>query len=121
MKITILVKSSGGDPYSVDFVFKNDRLTVFCNCKAGIFGQICKHKLSLLSNDTSMLFEPDQAGKLSRAMELIEKTQYPQLVDELRAKERDSERAKREVKKAKVLLAKVMKEGLAPYNIPPMP
>ena len=112
MKITVLAKSSSGEPYSVDFMLEKDRLSVFCNCPAGVWGKFCKHKLRLLLNDTSMLFDPDQTEKLSRAIELVEKTQYPQLASEVRAKERDFERAKREVRKAKELLIKAMKSGL---------
>ena len=37
---------------------------MFCNCQAGIYGKICKHKIGLLAGDTSMLFDQEEISKL---------------------------------------------------------
>ena len=113
MKITILAKSSsGGEPYSVYFTLKEGRLSIFCKCPAGIHGQLCKHKRKLLSNDASILFDPNQVDQLSQAVEWVEKSEYPQLLDELQESEKESEIAKKKVKAMKAKLARVMREGL---------
>jgi len=61
-KITLLAKSSSGDePYFVDFLLKHGSLSVHCSCKAGEYGQLCKHKLALVTCDESMLYDKEQA------------------------------------------------------------
>jgi len=112
MKTILLAKSSKGEPYQVHFTLKENRLSVFCKCPAGIYGQLCKHKVKLLSNDTSMLFDPNQTDQLSQIVEWAKKTEYPQLLDELQDSEKEAETAKKKVKAIKERLARVMKTGL---------
>ena len=111
MKISIKAKSSSGDPYSVDFIFREGRLFVFCNCPAGIWTKLCKHKRRLLSNDASMLFAPDLIEDLDRVQEWAEKTKFPQMLHDLREMEKEAERLKRKVKSMKEKVAKTMKVG----------
>lgn len=71
MIITLQAKSSGDKPYTVDFLVEGGKLTVHCDCKAGIFGKICKHKTELLANDASRLYDPGQAGDLERIQDIL--------------------------------------------------
>ena len=57
MKLTILALSSTGESYPVEFSDESGNLRVFCNCQAGSFQQMCKHKIALLKGDRSMLFD----------------------------------------------------------------
>lgn len=71
MKITLQAKSSGDTPYAVDFLVESGKLTVDCGCKAGIFGQLCKHKTELLAGDASRLYDSEQAGDLKRIQDML--------------------------------------------------
>ena len=71
MKLTLLAKSSGDAPYEVDFVVEEGKLTVRCNCRAGIFGQLCKHKTELLAGERSRLYDPSQADELEDVQTLL--------------------------------------------------
>lgn len=64
-KRTFLVRSSDGvSNYSVDFVVSELGMAVLCSCPAGVKGKLCKHKLSLLKNQTNLLVENLQAQDL---------------------------------------------------------
>jgi len=73
LKITLKAKSSSGDPYDVDFLIQNQKLYVQCNCKAGIYGQLCKHKTELIAGDDSRLFDESEKAKLSEVQLIISK------------------------------------------------
>ena len=71
MKISIKAKSSSGDPYDVEFLVESNKLSVFCNCRAGQFGQLCKHKTELLAGDQSRLFDESEATLLDELAKVI--------------------------------------------------
>jgi uncharacterized Zn finger protein len=48
-EIVFKVKGSAIDPYIVRFVNSgDDQITAFCSCPAGINGQYCKHRFSIM-------------------------------------------------------------------------
>lgn len=71
MEISIHAKSSGSAPYEVKFLAEGNSLTVTCDCQAGSFGKLCKHKTELIAGDTTRLFDLRDAGKLSDAQKLL--------------------------------------------------
>ena len=73
MKHALLAKSSSGGSYKVVFEISDKDIKVQCNCKAGIFGQLCKHKLALISADESMLYSSEQKEDLLEVIELMNK------------------------------------------------
>lgn len=76
MNVKLLAKSSGGEPYDVHFTIKGDLLKVFCECQAGIFGQICKHKIELLKGNSKMLYNLDQSAQLEEIAERVNKSSF---------------------------------------------
>ncbi len=54
MKYELNAKSSGNEPYQVLFTFHEDKLTITCNCQAGVFNKLCKHKLALLNGNVAL-------------------------------------------------------------------
>lgn len=73
MNISIQAKSSsGGTPYEVTFSSEAGLLTVRCDCQAGVFGKLCKHKTELLAGDLSRLYNSDDVGKLRSVLDVIE-------------------------------------------------
>lgn len=47
--------SDGTTTYSVSVVADSEQLVVACNCKAGLFGKLCKHKIAVISANMSPL------------------------------------------------------------------
>lgn len=112
MNFTILAKSSGDEPYSVEFTVDGDRLLVFCNCQAGSFGKLCKHKTELLAGDVSRLYDESEEEKLDKLMSLVKRSpEISSLASEIAESEKVIRRKQVEVKKAKREFEKRMKEG----------
>jgi hypothetical protein len=98
MKTTIRAKSSSGDPYKVVFEISEGRMTVQCECKAGLLKQSCKHKMGLIEGKLEMLFDPGDANALTS---LLGTAECQNLVQALAAKNIELS----EVEKAKQALA----------------
>ncbi len=111
MKYEFLAKSSGTDPYQVVFTLDDRKLRVTCNCKAGIFGKLCKHKLALLRGDADMLFQIDGETNLKELLTIVPSTAYPELLEQIRRNEIAADEAKRVLQRSKKALEKSMKEG----------
>lgn len=62
--IKLKAKSSSGKYYLVTFEM-SDKIKVSCNCNAGIFGKLCKHKTGLLIGDRSFLYDSREKQSLS--------------------------------------------------------
>lgn len=112
MEITIQVKSSGDKPYDVIVSKNDDGLSIFCNCQAGIYRKLCKHKLAIISADKKMLYSESQLNNLNNASKWISKTKYPTLVAELRKQEKELEIARKTLKNQKDKISVSMKEGI---------
>jgi hypothetical protein len=65
MKITLLAKSSSGEPYKVEFSTSDSDLKIFCHCQAGVLHRMCKHKQAFIDGNATMLFDPNQLAQLS--------------------------------------------------------
>lgn len=111
MNYEFLTKSSGSSPYQVVFTHTNNKLGATCNCGAGIFGKLCKHKLALLQGDMSMLLDPASEVKLQELLAVVKQTTYPQLLADIRQAELAESEAKKNLDKRKKTLEKAMKEG----------
>lgn len=60
-RLEFVVVGSQGDHYRVVFERVDNNLNGFCNCPAGINGQYCKHRFSLLNGE----YHSIQEGKIS--------------------------------------------------------
>jgi len=49
------VQGSEPEPYTVTFRREGTNFTARCTCRAGVMGQMCKHRLNLLQQETSGL------------------------------------------------------------------
>ena len=96
-KILLARSSDGKSSYSVTFLFENGRLVVLCDCSAGNFGKLCKHKLSLLRGDEKMLFSLGQEGLLQEVQEWVKKSGYAELLLQIRKAESDLEDAQKQL------------------------
>ena len=82
MKTNMIIKviSSSGEPYDVHFEFSENKLTVLCNCPAGIYGKLCKHKTRLLDGDSSILFEKTDQNTLEQVHAWVKKSKYSDII-----------------------------------------
>lgn len=111
MKYEFLAKSSRTVPYLVVFTHSENGVSATCNCQAGVFGKLCKHKLALLQGDSSMLFDPTEDQQLLELSALVQKTSYPKFLSEIHQAELAQIKAKKILDQNKKLLEKALKEG----------
>ena len=114
IEIVLLAKSSSRDePYEVTFTQAEDGiLSIWCSCRAGEFGQLCKHKLAFASNDQSMLHDKNQLTELEKVNNWVQMYGYSEQIRKLKEMENELEILKKRIKTAKAKIAKSMKDGL---------
>lgn len=113
MKISIKAKSSSDEPYTVDFFIEDNKLSVFCNCRAGIFRQLCKHKIELIAGDQSRLFDESEAEQLKELEAVL--SMVPELkktVEKIAESQKIISREQAKLKKIKKGFAVKLKEGI---------
>ena len=118
MKISIKAKSSSDEPYTVDFFIGDNKIAVYCNCPAGIFGQLCKHKTELISGDQSRLFDGSETVKLKELEAVL--SMAPELrktVERIAESEKIIRREQAKLKKIKKEFAVKLKEGITYKDI----
>ncbi len=113
MKISIKAKSSSGDPYNVEFLVESNKLSVFCDCRAGQFSQLCKHKTELLAGDRSRLFSESEAPLLDElGAILIRAGQLKEVAAQIAQSEQTTRREQATLKKIKKDFAAELKNGI---------
>jgi hypothetical protein len=100
--IEILAKSSSSDtPYTVRCYFEEDKISVFCSCRAGDNRMLCKHVRKIIAGDASILYDRNQKNELEEIKNHLTETGIPLLLSELDRSESLWEEAKKNVEKAK--------------------
>jgi hypothetical protein len=111
--VYLKVKSSSDDgTYDVTFQNKDSALVVSCSCKAGIYGNLCRHKIRLLNGDESILHNQDDAPALREILELVRQSPHIKLLEEYDALKKQIEHAKEKESKFRHRLEKVLTEGI---------
>lgn len=110
------IKSQTGDEIYELRVFTEDGLLfASCTCAAGAYGySICKHRISILRGEQTMLASPsDQAAlqQLVRIKELLLGTPLAKLVADLASADEQMRAAKARVSAIKQELNRAMEEG----------
>jgi hypothetical protein len=111
-EVNIKVISSSGDPYDVHFVFFENKFKVHCNCPAGIFGKICKHKTGLLEGDVSLLFKKSDSEMLEQIHNIVKNSKYTELLDSYNTVYKEIEIARKKEKKQKEQIEQLLKTGV---------
>ena len=111
MNIEIKAKSSDGEhSYNVKFNY-DGKVTVFCDCPAGIHGKFCKHKWELMNGNTSMLFNEDDKVHLNQVLEWIEKSDFKNLYIKVNELEKQMQNLKKQIQKEKKEVERRFREG----------
>jgi len=104
------IKGSGENEYKVLVSPKGeDSVTISCDCRAGIFGRMCKHKLAVATGDPSLLINSDDSDRLIEIAKKIQSREIGMLFVNLEQARKDQDVAKRKYNKAKKALESAMK------------
>ncbi|NLW84868.1 MAG: hypothetical protein GXY41_10790 [Phycisphaerae bacterium] len=106
--ITLLAKSSSGYFYNVEVYFEENNILAYCSCQAGENGMLCKHVKGIINGDDTILYDTKQKKELEQICNHLPETAIPLLVSEIKNTEDLLEEAKRNAKKAKKNLEKVL-------------
>jgi hypothetical protein len=114
MKTNMIIKviSSSGEPYDVHFEFSDNKFTVFCNCPAGIYGKLCKHKTRLLDGDLSILFDKSAQDILKQVHELANNSNYKEIMSSYKNLKKEIEEIQKKEKKIKEQIEQALKTGV---------
>jgi hypothetical protein len=110
-EILIRAKSSSSDYYTVICKIQ-DVITIYCDCKAGSFGKLCKHKMGLLSGDRSFLYDTSQEPLLDELERHVKSSEFNNLEKELSQALESSEIAKKNIEHVKRKIEKALNNGL---------
>ena len=109
--IELKVKSNSQEYYLINIEI-SEVIKISCNCTAGIFGKLCKHKTAVLSGNVEILYDQKDETILMELHEIVKKSDFNKLVDELEITEKAIESAKNQAKKTKIKLERALKNGI---------
>lgn len=113
VNISIKAKSSGVEPYTVDFIIQDKKMIVACNCPAGEWGKLCKHKTELISGDKDRLFNINEQEKLEKLQLIIVNIPtFTAVSEEIIMSEKRIKQEKRKLSKIKKDFEKKLKNGV---------
>ncbi len=100
--------SDGLTEYVVSVKKQNGRILATCTCSAGIFGKLCKHKISMLSGQEDLLVLPnDETRKLLGELILeVRDTECANHLAEIHLVTAELEKQKKRLDRAKKSLEK---------------
>jgi len=108
MKIEFLVQGSAVEPYKVTFQRTEQHLSAFCTCPAGINGQYCKHRFSILRGGIEGIVS-NNLSEVKIVVDLLVGTDIEYALIEMEQAEIDAERTKKVLAVAKKKIATLMR------------
>lgn len=105
-----VIKGSGENEYKVHVGPKgDDGVTIHCDCRAGIFGKMCKHKLAVATGDPSLLLKRGDEARLRDVASKISKRSIGKLLENMEEARKQRDAAKRIFDKARKAVETAMK------------
>jgi uncharacterized Zn finger protein len=106
-----ILSSDGVTSYAAGFSLEGGIFKIYCGCPAGILGNWCKHKMSLVIEDAKLLgkLEPEVVDEL---LALLRKSQFRKLVEDMIEAEKAEQIAKKKVSDAKMAIGRAAKIGM---------
>jgi hypothetical protein len=110
MRNVLKAKSSDGtSSYSVEFNLDGNRLEVFCDCRAGVLGQHCRHKEGLIRGDRALLLDSSDGAVLDEVVNWVRRSPVGTASTQLRDAEEKLKAAQVAVRAAKKSLENAMR------------
>ena len=101
------VKGSSAEPYEVTFIKDGASLTAICTCPAGTYGNVCKHRTSILDGNAKSI-SSDNADQAATVVGWLSGTDVEEALFELRQAEKSAGPDKTALNAAKRKLARAM-------------
>ncbi len=104
------IKGSGENEYKVRVSpLGTSFVKLMCDCQAGIYGRICKHKLAVASGDPSLLLNSEDTERLKEISEKIKLRDKEGLLESLYILRKEHDFIKRKMDKARKAVEAAMK------------
>ncbi|GFK95428.1 hypothetical protein NNJEOMEG_03291 [Fundidesulfovibrio magnetotacticus] len=116
--LTLLAQGSEGI-YRVELRWAADKLMISCDCRAGIFNKLCKHKTGVLAGDIDILANTDEqepSKAMAEAQAMLAKAGLESVTEfstQLRALEAEKDILERKIKNLKAVFAKQIAAGFS--------
>lgn len=107
--LEFLVEGSAKDPYEVIFIKNDDNLTAICTCPAGTYGNVCKHRTTIIEGDAKSVVS-ENAADVETIVAWVVGTDVEAALKALRDAEAAGAGSKDAVKDAKANLAKALND-----------
>jgi len=102
-----LVQGSQSLPYQVIFKKTGKNLNASCGCRAGIMGQLCKHRLSILNGDNSAVVS-DNVDQVEEVALWLMESNVAEAISEIISLETEKKLIEERLKKTKKLVANAL-------------
>ena len=106
-EILFSVQGSSAEPYEVAFQRDESTLTAICTCQAGVMGQYCKHRIAILSGESTGIVSGN-ASDVALVVAWLPGTPLADALSSLAEAETEFDKAKKRVSSEKKHLARVM-------------
>jgi len=106
-ELTFLVKGSAKDPYEIIFIKDGDSLTAVCNCPAGTYGNLCKHRVNILEGKSTAITS-ENTDQVTTVVSWLAGTDVAAAMHELQELEQAKDADKNAINEAKRKVARVM-------------
>lgn len=108
-QLEFLVKGSAKDPYQVIFIKDGENLTAICTCPAGTYGNVCKHRVSIIDGDAKSVIS-ENATDVETVVAWVIGTDVEAALKEMRDAETAGTGSTTALKEAKRNLAKAFND-----------
>jgi hypothetical protein len=105
--IIFAVQGSAAQPYQVKFQHHAGRVAASCTCPAGIFQDICKHRVMILNGITKGIVS-DNTAAVPQVQQWIVGTEVGAALAEMTSLEAQIDQLKKDLKNVRRTIAKVM-------------
>jgi uncharacterized Zn finger protein len=102
-----MVQGSEPEPYKVVFKKNSANLKATCSCRAGMMGQMCKHRLMIMGGDNSAIVS-DNGEKVIEVVLLLVGSQAGEAFANVKSLESEKKLIDERIKKAKKALVKAL-------------
>lgn len=105
METTLRIRSSSSDAiYTLQIFCEDGNVAIFCDCSAGAYGKLCKHKLAIIANDKTDIENQEQDKNFELAQVWIKGSTLQKMLADIGVAEKEVESAQTKVKKLKKAL-----------------
>ena len=108
-QLEFLVKGSAKEPYEVIFIKDGENLTAICTCPAGTYGNVCKHRVSIIAGNAESVVS-DNAADVETIVAWVVGTDVEAALKELRDAETAGTGSTDVLKTAKANLARAFND-----------